>query len=835
MTVPRQSPKSSPAFFVNGEPLVGFDLGTTFSKAAYVDKNFMPQLVPVGGPTARGDDRFQMPSVGLLRSDRLLVGDQLPDVFDDDDIPIRLPKRFLADPRPRYPEDKPRFSAAEVCAQILKRLKARTEHYLNAEVKRVVLTIPPSFGSRQRQALLQAAAWADLQVLDLVEEPVAASVYDWMVERSVRPGDQRAPLGVKYASIRAGTASMLVFDLGGGTLDISLLRADGMNVDVLETWAGGEFLGGADFTQSIAEWIAAEIRGRTGFDPVFHLAARDKINQAAESIKRELTDKSATSRHWKQRGFKLEIDRKTYTQVVEPLLTRSETAIYQAAQSAEKLLNEPVKHLLVVGAGSRAHGVREMIDKLDARRVGGKEFPNDGSFWVALGAATMAWLAHQNPTGLDSAERSRANHRVFQLRRKSGLNLGISAWDSDKNDYAMRVILKANSTLPAEKTVTFGKVKSHQPTIRLKVVESPTNLLSDAKSVGEFVVETDKGQEDLSELNFQTETPHDKDPDREGQVRITLAYDITGRVKVSVLDRRTAKKVSRLLEPEPFDVDVSEAEQAKSALAKEPATATTEDEVKRMKRQLQELKAELERVSQVPAKPVPAASQAAPAMASPQARPAVAVALAAQSDIVSSKVAKPVAASQIAQPAARSPVAKPEEHLDIDLDIFENDTNKPIQTLFDDDSVVLDALSGSHKPLDDVRPAPKQPVPNAPASKQAQKTVEYEVEEDQDMVDDGDSLEDLEHSGSVAIDLGVNLKMNDARLIGLQYAMKLILIELVKSSKVSWDQFSELCAKNYTQPKAVFERINKWSEQKYQSFILTRDKEDLVVHREMLD
>ena len=311
-------PKSNKALILQGQPVVGFDLGTTFSKSAYIDTEFQPRLVPLGSPQSRGDDRFQIPSVALLRSDKLLTGDELPAFFEPDDIPIRLPKRYLADSRPRFPENKPRFSAAEICGQILKRLKIRTEQYLGVPVKRVVLTVPPSFGSRQRQAILQAADWAELEVLDLVEEPVAAAVYDWMVERVPKSGDSGPLLGVKYADIRAGSDNMLVFDLGGGTLDISLLNAEGMNVQVLESWAGGEFLGGADFTKSISSWIAAEIRGRTGFDPVYHLNARDKVYQAAESMKRDMTTTEKSRRYWKERDLQLELTLEKYNRVVEP-------------------------------------------------------------------------------------------------------------------------------------------------------------------------------------------------------------------------------------------------------------------------------------------------------------------------------------------------------------------------------------------------------------------------------------------------------------------------------------------------------------------------------------
>lgn len=868
---------------IQGQPLVGFDLGTTFSKAAVIDANYLPRRVPVGLPDSIGPDRYQMPSVGLLRSDKLIVGDELPAIFDEEDVPIRLPKRFLADPRPRFPEDRPRFSAAEVCAQLLKRLKARTEKYIGRPVRRVVLTIPPSFGSRQRSALLKAAAWADLEVVDLVEEPVAAAVYDWMVEKSVKPGDNREPLGVKYSQIRAGQSSMLVFDLGGGTLDISLLRAEGTQIDVLESWAGGEFLGGADFTQAIADWIASEIRGRTGFDPVYHPSAKDKINQAAELIKKELTERPSTTRKWKKRGFELEITRNIYAGIVEPLMSRSETAIYQAAKSAEKQLRGPVKHLLVVGAGSRAHGVREMIDRLDPYRVGSREFPADGQFYVALGAATMAWLKAQNENVANNSGPQSKSHRVFQLRRKTGLNLGIRAWDSDAKDHVLRVILKANTMLPAEKTVSFGKVKTHQSSIRLKVLESPTILLSDAKSVGEFVVELDKGQEDQQELKFQSETSIEKDPDREAEIKVTLAYDITGQVRVSVLDRRTAKKASKDLEPVPFDVEVAEASVAADPLAPPPAVATQEDEIKRFKRQLQELSGELERVKKAKLQELERELNQK-TMKSEAELPSNNVTQPLQSPFIRTNPEPVFAEAKQGQLTTKLPESKPPGEIkparELKLDVhFADADSGPIQTLFDDDSAVLEALSGVHQPVSFVRdpvarPQPKTAIsPPPPLPRQATPPVQIsstplvtspvptsrsanenhlEIEDDEleieeeELLDLNESpassvkpeellvIDDEQSVAGLKLDLGLQLDMKDERLQGLTYAFKLVMMELVKKPQWTWVEFAEYCQNNHTAPKVVFERLNQWSNQKYQEFILRREKDHLVVNRQLL-
>ncbi len=827
MANPLERPKTFRPLLVNGQPVVGFDLGTTFSKAAFIDTDHQPRLVPLGHSQSQGSDLFQMPSVAILRSDKLIVGDELPPIFDPDDIPIRLPKRFLADPRPRYPENKPRFSASEICAQILKRLKVRTELHLKVPVRQLVLTVPPSFGSRQRHSILQAAKWAELDVIDLVEEPVAAAVYDWMVERTAKPGATHPPLGVKYGDIRAGKANMLVFDLGGGTLDISLLHADGMKVQVMESWAGGEFLGGADFTQAIADWIAAEIRGRTGFDPVFHLNARDKVYQSAESMKLEMATAETSRRHWKDRNLMLELTADHYNRSVEPLLTRAQMAIYQAALSAEKQLFEPVKRLLIVGAGCRARGVREMIETLDSKRVGSREMPENGSFWVALGAAATAWLTLQNP-GENALGPSDQNPKIFQLQRKSNLNLGIVAWDHAKSDYAMRVVIKSNSQLPAEKTVSFGKVKFNQPRIRLRVVESPTQNLLDSKIVGEFLVETEKGLDDHLELKFQSEVNRDQDPNRDDELKVTLAYDMTGRVRVTLLDRRTSKKISKTIEPEPVNSDSIEEQIANSPTPKPPATSTPDDEVKRMRRQILQLRADLKLASKPTSQKANLVDdlvdvESQPEIPSPTTErlkpPTVPVRDSNPSnncpDLLDVK-SQPEIPSPTPGRLKPPPVPvrdfnpsnnDPDQELELDLPLEDDSdilSNRPLQTFFDDDSIVLDALSGSH-----IAQAPSGFASN--------------------------SMESLEPDDSMAINLGVTLRMNDPRLVGLNYSMKLILLELLKSETWTWDQFTAFCNSQQSQPKVVFERLNQWSESKYHNYLLTRDNENLNIRNSLLN
>jgi hypothetical protein len=159
-------------------------------------------------------------------------------------------------------------------------------------------------------------------------------------------------------------------------------------------------------------------------------------------------------------------------------------------------------------------------------------------------------------------------------------------------------------------------------------------------------------------------------------------------------------------------------------------------------------------------------------------------------------------------PISVASIQEQELDLEIDLDLPDDGffSNRPMQTVFDDDSVVIDALSGSN-------------ITKAPAV--AQSPIQ---EDDNDLF-----IED-----SVVLDLGVSLRMNDNRLVGLPYSMKLILLELMKEQNWTWDQFSSLCNSQQSQPKVVFERLNQWSESKYREYLLTRDNQNLNIKRELL-
>jgi hypothetical protein len=326
--------------------------------------------------------------------------------------------------------------------------------------------------------------------------------------------------------------------------------------------------------------------------------------------------------------------------------------------------------------------------------------------------------------------------------------------------------------------------------------------LGDSKSVGEFLIETDKGIDDHLELKYQTEVPKDQDPDRDDELKVTLSYDITGRVRVSVLDRRTSKRISKMIDPEPVNTDFAEDQIANSALVKPPATATADDDVKRLRRQIMQLRAELKQASQV----TPPNIQIAERLSVEE--------LQYELDPPSSIIQKVEKFAPIDKPAPPpvpkrvSTVQDPELDLEIDLDLPDDDffSNRPMQTVFDDDSVVIDALSGSN-------------IAKAPAVPQS--TIQ---EDDNDLfIDD-----------SVVLDLGVSLRMNDNRLVGLSYSMKLILLELMKEQSWTWDQFSALCNSQQSQPKFVFERLNQWSESKYREYLLTRDNQNLNIKRELL-
>ena len=235
-------------------------------------------------------------------------------------------------------------------------------------------------------------------------------------------------------------------------------------------------------------------------------------------------------------------------------------------------------------------------------------------------------------------------------------------------------------------------MKYNQPKIRLRVVESPTKLLGDSKSVGEFLIETDKGIDDHLELKYQTEVPRDQDPDRDDELKVTLAYDITGRVRVSVLDRRISKRISKIIDPEPVNTEFAEDQIANSDLVKPPASASAEDDVKRLRRQIMQLRAELKQAGQVSLPNLQIADQLSVEELQYELDPPSSMIQRVEKTVTSYKPAPPPVPISVAS------LQEQELDLEIDLDLPDDGlfSNRPMQTVFDDDSVVIDALSGSN-------------------------------------------------------------------------------------------------------------------------------------------
>lgn len=258
-----------------------------------------------------------------------------------------------------------------------------------------------------------------------------------------------------------------------------------------------------------------------------------------------------------------------------------------------------------------------------------------------------------------------------------------------------------------------------------------------------------------------------------------------------------------MIDPEPVDTDFVEDQIANSALVKPPATSSADDDVKRLRRQILQLKAELKQASQLSPAKIEIAEKLTVEELQYELDPPSSINQSVEKIKPSFNPPPP----PVPKPVASS-IQDPELDLEIDLDLPDDDffENRPMQTVFDDDSVVLDALSGSN-------------IAKAPAVA----PVPTESNDDDLFIDD-----------SVVLDLGVSLRMNDNRLVGLPYSMKLILLELMKEQTWTWDQFSALCNSQQSQPKVVFERLNQWSESKYREYLLTRDNQNLNIKRDLL-
>ena len=472
---------------------VGIDLGTTNSAIAVLEGG-EPTIIP----NAEGA-RTTPSVVAFSKTGEVLVGEIAKrQAVTNVERTISSVKRHMGTDWTTEIDGK-KYTAQEISARILMKLKADAEAYLGEPVTEAVITVPAYFNDAQRQATKDAGQIAGLKVERIVNEPTAAAL-----AYGLEKGKE--------------DELILVFDLGGGTFDVSLLEVgkddDGFSTIQVRATSGDNLLGGDDWDQRIVNWLIDQVKAKNGADLSKDAVALQRLKEAAEQAKKELS--SATSTNISLQYLSMTADgpihldesltRAKFEELTSDLLDRTKKPFRDVMAEAGVTVSE-IDHVVLVGGSTRMPAVTEVVKEL----TGGRE-PNKGvnpDEVVAIGAALQAGVIQ-------------GDRKDVLLIDVTPLSLGI-----ETKGGVMTKLIDRNTAIPTKASEIFSTAEDGQPSVLIQVYQGEREFARDNKLLGTF------------ELSGIAPAPRGVP-----QIEVTFDIDANGIVHVSAKDRGTGKEQS---------------------------------------------------------------------------------------------------------------------------------------------------------------------------------------------------------------------------------------------------------------------------------------------------
>ena len=447
---------------------VGIDLGTTFSAVAHIDPYGKPQIIP------NAESERITPSVVLFDGSHAVVGTIAKNntVAEPEKI-VDFVKREMGKSKEQFNREfgGVQFSAEELSALILKKLKSDAEKYLKVPVTDAVITVPAYFNDAERTATITAGRLAGLNVLQIINEPTAAALAYGLDKLDE---DQ----------------TVFVFDLGGGTFDVTLMRIKGHRLEMIAT-NGDHRLGGKDWDDIIVNHVAEEFDRAHGENPLLDLQSYQDLHSRSLGAKIQLSSRDRTTivHNHNGKSIKVELTREQFESMTRHLVEKCK-AICEIVMREANMQWSQVNKILLVGGMTRMPMVREMIGQLSSVPLAEDVNPDEA---VAVGAsiqAVLSLLNEEEATGqrmLPSETRQQFSSReggLIQVRNITSHTLGVVLWDESHLEEYVFPMIKKMTAMPAVAKNSFGTATANMQRAIVRIVEGESTLPQECTPLG---------------------------------------------------------------------------------------------------------------------------------------------------------------------------------------------------------------------------------------------------------------------------------------------------------------------------------------------------------------
>ena len=490
--------------------VVGIDLGTTNSVVAAIEGGKPSVIINAEGlrttPSIVAYTKKQELLVGQIAkrqavinpentffSVKRFIGSKEFEISQDTKkLPYKITKDQNGNIKIKCSSLNKEFSPEEISAQVLRKLISDASSYLGQEVTQAVITVPAYFNDSQRQATIDAGKIAGIEVLRIINEPTAASL--------------------AYGLDQKQNETILVFDLGGGTFDVSILEVGDGIFEVLAT-AGDTNLGGDDFDKALVNWLLEEFEEQENIDLTQDIQALQRLTEAAEKAKMELSTVEKTTIHLPfitadktgPKHIEKELTRETFEKLCKELIERCRIPVEKALSDA-RLEKSNINEVVLVGGSTRIPAIQSLVKSITGRDPNQNVNPDEV---VAIGAAIQA--------GILAGE-----IKDILLLDVTPLSLGVETLGG-----VMTKIIARNTTIPTKKSEMFSTAVDNQTNVEIHILQGERELVVDNKSLGNFRLD--------GIPNAERGVP---------QIEVTFDIDVDGILSVKAKELKTAKEQS---------------------------------------------------------------------------------------------------------------------------------------------------------------------------------------------------------------------------------------------------------------------------------------------------